>query len=262
MFTRGRTPQVVDARYFDHMITVYRTSDQEQWLLLDPTPRGIPEDAGISFGLRGCTYIPITPWGEGLHQVPDEGWNDTLDICIRGGINLDTQILKGTLTARCNGAPLELVTTLYTQSDDSTLEEMFRRFFGAFSCDSVSFDGETLFMRGEWRARNRDGYLLLPGLREISITGTRIASMLIPAPPDSFKIDAPAFEVLNLYAAVQADSVKLPLPLVTEGYTCSASFWNDSVHICETACISKQNIDILSSLLLRSGTSARTVVLQ
>jgi len=243
------------------MVTVYRTGDGEQWNLLDPTPRGIPRDAGSSFGLRGCTYLPITPWGEGLQQVPTDGWNDTLQIDIAGEIDLEAQLLQGTLTARCSGAPLELVTTLFTQTAGSSVREMFRRFFGAVSCDSVRFDGNVVCMTGGWRARNQDGLLLLPGLREISLSGTRTASMLLPAPPDSFRIDAPAVEVLNLSAVLPSEPLSLPLPVSEDGYTCSLSFQGGTILLRETADITAQNPRILGTLLLRSGTSARTLVM-
>ena len=160
------------------------------------------------------------------------------------------------------GAPLELITTLYKQSNPAVIEEMFRRFFGAVSCDSVLFDGERLVMNGTWKCLSLNNAILLPGLRDVSLPGTRIASMLLPDPPDSFLIDAPAVENLRLSLSFPGSPDSLPEPVNTPGYTCSVTYERDSLILTETADVTDANEHILESLLLRSGTSPRTVVLR
>lgn len=262
MSTSGRTPPVVDTRYFDHMITVYRTTPGEEWKLLDPTPRGLPLNAGHSFGLRGCTYLPIVPGGESLHQVPLAGWNDTLSINLQGELNKDEELITGTLTAESRGVPLELITKLYTQSNPTLLEEMFRRFFGAVECDSVLLQDDLLTMHGKWRASFSEEYLLLPGLRDISHVGTRIASMLLPATPDSFRIDAPAYEILNMRISLNGYMYmpELPDSVGIAGYSCGTRFQDDTLVLMETADVTLSNRNLLETLLLRSGSAQRTVV--
>ncbi len=260
--TGGHTPPVADARYFDHMITVYRNDAGEEWELLDPTPRGLPPGTGYSFGLRGCTYLPMVPEGSGLMQIPSEGWNDTLEMSLRGEFDPAEQLINGTLTAAASGVSLELVWKLYTQSDPSLMEEMFRRFFGAMSCDSVAFTDGLFIMQGSWRASATEGYLLLPGLREISHGGSRIASMLLPAPPDSFRVDAPVVEILNLRVFVDGAAPVLPEAVETPGYNCATDFDNGTVILRETADLTGSNQGILESLLLRAGSAQRTVILQ
>lgn len=260
--TAGQTPSVVDARSFNHMITVYRESPQGSWLLLDPTPRGIPERAGISFGLRGSSYLPVTPWGEDLHDIPVNGWNDTLEITLSGSLDMEEGIITGTLEAVSAGAPLELVTTLFTQSNPTAVGEMFRRFFGAVSCDTVLFDGVTLVMTGTWKSSTQGNRVLLPGLRDVSLSGTRAAAMLLPCQPDSFLLDAPAVEVLNLSITVPGYPDSLPDPVNTEGYSCQLSFHDDLLILTEKADITCGNNQLTESLLLRSGTSWRTVVIR
>ena len=260
--TSGETPSVVDARSFDHMITVYRETGNSDWLLLDPTPGGIPENAGISFGLRGSSYLPITPLGDHLYSIPVLGWDDTLSISLSGNLDTGENTISGTLEAVSAGAPLELITTLYKQSNPAVIEEMFRRFFGAVSCDSVLFDGERLVMNGTWKCLSLNNAILLPGLRDVSLPGTRIASMLLPDPPDSFLIDAPAVENLRLSLSFPGSPDSLPEPVNTPGYTCSVTYERDSLILTETADVTDANEHILESLLLRSGTSPRTVVLR
>lgn len=257
--TYGHTPPVVDSRYFDHMITVYRSQPGEEWELLDPTPQGLPADAGHSFGLRGCTCLPVVPGGASLIHIPLSGWNDSLVIDLQGELFPEEQEIRGRLTASCSGVPLELATKLYTRSDPAVLEDAFRRFFGAVSCDSVSAHGNSFTVHGSWRASSTDEYLLLPGLRELSHAGTRIASMLLPAPPDSFTVDAPAVEVLNLRVYTGGAQPVLSGPVAVEGYTCEARFENGTVFIRETADVTSENRNILESLLQRSGSGQKTV---
>ncbi len=259
--TRGETPSLVDARTFDHMITVYREGPDSLWRLLDPTPRGIPEKAGFSFGLRGCTYLPLVPWGSTLLQVPWEGWNDTLRMDINGTLSLETGMIEGSLTAESSGVPLELITTLYTGSSSSTVKEMARRFFGAVSCSSVSFEDDVLTMEGSWRARILENRLLLPGLREVSLAGTRAASMLLPAPPDSVFIDATTVEILTMEITLPMENVFLPEPVEVPGYSCSLGIDRGIVTLRETASVTNGSGDLTERLLLRAGSGQRTVLL-
>ncbi len=260
--TRGAAPPLVDARYFDHMITVYRTSPGDEWIPLDPTPAGLPHGTGYSFGLRGCSYLPLVPWGEGLHTIPDPQNEDSLVMTLQGDIDMEEGLVRGTLSAYCRGVPLELTAKLFTRSNPAQLEEMFRRFFGAVSCDSVHMEGSTVSLTGSWNAPSEDGYLLLPGLRDISHTGTRLASMLLPAPPDSFRLDAPAAEVLILDLALPSQVASLPLSQDSAGYSCSAGLETGRLLIRETADITSSAEDVTETLLLRSGTGGRTVVLR
>ena len=260
--TTGETAPVVDARSFDHMITVYRNLFDNSWMVLDPTPRGIPISAGASFGLRGSTFLPIIPGGTGLQTIPLNGWNDTLRILVTGELDLNENLITGRLRAVSNGAPLELITTLFTQSGSSAKNEMFRRFFGVLRCDSVFFDGEEVIVEGQWKVLQNGEHLLLPGLREISLHGSRIASMLLPCPPDSFIIDAPAIEILTVSLSVQNTETRLPVSVNIPGYSCEMNYEFGRLVYTETADITNSNANILETLLVRSGTSARIVRLQ
>jgi len=257
--TNGATSPVVDARSFDHMITVYRTPLNDSWIILDPTPRGIPIGAGASFGLRGCTFLPIIPGGTGLQTIPLNGWNDTLSILISGEIDMEENLITGELKAKGYGVPLELITTLFTRSGPSTRNEMFRRFFGALQCDSVFFDGAEVTVHGKWKVFRNSEYLLLPGLRDVSLNGSRIASMLLPCPPDSFHIDAPVTEILRVSLSEFNLECELPTPVRSPGYSCLMEYENGRLVYTETADITNANDGILQTLLVRSGTSARIV---
>ena len=257
--TIGETPPLVDARTFDHMITVYRVPPDTGWTVLDPTPSGLPPGAGFSFGLRGCSYLPLVPGGTDLHTIPMTGWNDTLKIGLTGELNLDENVITGEINASASGAPMELITTLFTQTSPSNRNEMFRRFFGAVSCDSVSFNGKQVTVSGRWKVYRNDELLLLPGLREISLHGTRSASMLLPCPPDSFVIDAPAAEILTVSLVVPPVETMLPDSVSRSGYSCEMKYLYGRLVYTETADITNTNADILETLLLRSGTTSRTV---
>ena len=117
-------------------------------------------------------------------------------------------------------------------------------------------------MHGEWRAPCSGDYLLLPGLRETSHTGTRIASILLPAPPDSFSIDAPAVEILNIEVTLDDIPVQLPDPVNIPGYSCRIDFADETLFLMETADVTLENENILESLLQRSGSGQRTVILR
>ncbi len=260
--TTGETTPVVDARSFDHMITVYRSPIDNSWIILDPTPRGIPLNAGFSFGLRGCTYLPMIPDGTGLQTIPLHGWNDTLSINISGALDLEENLIAGRLTAQASGAPLELITTLFTRSSVSNRNEMFRRFFGAVRCDSVSYNGEMVTIQGQWKVMRNNDLLLFPGLREISLQGSRVASMLIPCPPDSFVIDAPAVEILTVSVSLPVPVLSTPDSVLSPGYSCEMYSDFGRIFYTETADVTNSNDFVLETLLARSGTSARTVRLQ
>jgi len=257
--TGDEAPQYVDARSFDHMITVYRNPPDNSWLLLDPTPRSIPLEAGFSFGLRGCSYLPLVPGGTELETIPVNGWNDTLRMNLTGSLDLNENLITGVLRAESRGTPLELITTIYNQSGPSMMPEMFRRFFGALSCDSVAFNGSVAYVQGTWSVHRSGELLLLPGLREISLPGTRIAAMLLPCPPDSFIIDAPATEILEVSLSFENSAALLPEPLSFPGYSCSMSLFSDTLSFSETADVTNRNSAIIETLLVRSGTEARTV---
>ncbi|PIE52079.1 hypothetical protein CSA37_08470 [Candidatus Fermentibacteria bacterium] len=254
----GETPSLVDGRSFDHMITVYREGDSAPWQLLDPTPEGLPENAGISFGLRGAGYLPVTPSGSQLNRIPVTGWNDTLDISITGTIAGD--LITGTLEAEAFGAPLELVSTLYTRSAPSLVNEMFRRFFGAAECSDVTMSGNKLTVHGTWHLCRTENALLLPGLRDVSLPGTRLASMLLPVLPDSFLPDAPAVEILTITVPSPWPSPVLPEECRTAGYSSSVAFEEGNLILHESADLSAGAEGFSETLYARSGTSARTVV--
>ena len=259
--TVGETPPLVDARSFNHMITVYRHLADNSWEILDPTPRGIPITSGISFGLRGTTFLPMIPGGSELQTIPLNGWNDTLSIFLSGELDLEENIITGNLYAVSNGVPLELITTLFSRSAPNTRNEMFRRFFGAIQCDSVSFNGEEAIVHGQWQVFHNGEYLLLPGLREVSLPGSRTAAMLLPCPPDSFVIDAPATEILRVSLRGLNSGTQLPTSVSFNGYSCEMVFEFGELIYTETADVTNSNTDILNTLLVRSGTSARTLVL-
>ncbi len=257
--TTGETPPLVDARTFDHMLTVYRVPPDTGWTVLDPTPSGLPPGAGFSFGLRGCTYLPLIPGGTDMHTIPLNGWNDTLRINLTGELDMEENVITGEINASAHGVSLELITTLFTQTSPLNRNEMFRRFFGAVSCDSVSFNGTEVIVSGKWKVYRNDEMLLLPGLREISLHGSRSASMLLPCPPDSFVIDAPASEILTVSLVVPQIETLLPEPVHSTGYSCEMSYRYGRLVYTETADITNTNTDILETLLVRSGTSSRTV---
>ena len=259
--TVGETPPFVDARSFDHMITVYRNPVDNSWEILDPTPQGIPISSGVSFGLRGTTFLPMIPGGTELQTIPLNGWNDTLSIFLSGELDLEKNIITGNLHAAGNGVPLELITTLFSRSAPNMRNEMFRRFFGAIRCDSVSFHGEEAVVYGQWQVFRNGGYLLLPGLREVSLPGSRTAAMLLPCPPDSFVIDAPATEILRVSLSGLNSGTQLPLSVSLHGYSCEMDFEFGELIYTEIADITNSNTDILNTLLVRSGTTARTLVL-
>ncbi len=260
--TYRQSAVVVDARSFDHMVTVYKNGTDNEWIVLDPTPEGLPSEAGFSFGLRGCSFLPVVPGGSGLEQIPIENWNDTLRMTLTGNLDMEQEVITGTLRVVSNGVALELITTLFTQSLPSARKEMFRRFYGALLCDSVSFQNGEVVFEGQWRVYSSENNILLPGLRELSLHGTRVASMILPCPPDSFVIDAPATEILQVSLSLDESwDIQLALPVNLQGYSCEMLYESGTLFYTETADITDSNSEILETLLVRSGTSQRIVKL-
>ncbi len=255
--TTGGLPGLVGSRSFDHMVVAIPQG--EGFRVLDPSARGVAD--GHSYGLRGTRFLPLTPWGSSLQTIPVEGWEDTLKLVFTG--TLGDGSISGTLHATASGAPAELLFTIMERSHESYRNTLLSRFFGAESLSAVSGTGDTLAVTGEWSAPGGEGAILLPGLRDFCLPGTRAAHLLIPACPDGIELDAPAFESLVMVLARNGRELVPPLPVTAEGYSCSITLHGDTLFLRETARILPLRPEperILPTLLIRSGSSARTVL--
>ncbi|MFO7626778.1 MAG: hypothetical protein R6V62_05935 [Candidatus Fermentibacteraceae bacterium] len=255
--TTGGIPGLVGSRSFDHMVVA--VPHGEGFRVLDPSAKGVAD--GHSYGLRGTRFLPLTPWGTPLQSIPVDGWEDSLKLVLMG--TLGDGFVSGSLTVTASGAPAELLGTIMERSHDAYRITLLSRFFGAESISAVSSAGDTLFISGEWSAPGGEGAVLLPGLRDIAFPGTRAAHLLIPACPGSIELDAPAHESLTMVLAHNGRAVIPPAPVTTDGYSCSISIHGDSLFMRETARVLPLRPEpgrILETLLLRSGSSARTVL--
>jgi hypothetical protein len=256
--TTGGIPGLVGSRSFDHMVVA--VPDGDGFRVLDPSARGVAD--GHSYGLRGTRFLPLTPWGTPLQTIPSDGWDDRLTLVLTGSLGEGT--VSGTLSATASGAPAELLSTIMERSHDAYRNTLLSRFFGASSLSAVAGEGDTLMLSGEWSAPAGEGAVLLPGLRNMAFPGTRAAHLLIPACPDGIELDAPALESLTMILALDGRSVVPPAPVAGGGYSCAVSIRGDSLFMHETASVlplHPEPVRILETLLLRSGTAARTVLI-
>jgi transglutaminase-like putative cysteine protease len=256
--TRGQTPGLVGSRSFDHMVVVI--PDGEGFTVLDPSVRGLV--SGHSYGLRGTTYLPLTRWGSPLQTIPAHGWSDRLSMVLRGA--LEEGAVRGVLSVSAVGAPAELLSTIMDRVPGPHRNMMFGRFFGADSVFSVRGEAEALEVEGKWLAPAAGGIIILPGLRDIALPGTRSAFLLIPRAPGKPRLDSPADEELTLRLHLRGRQVVTPSPVDMEGYSCSITITADTLVMRETALAGPLFPDpetIRKTLILRSGTSGRTVIL-
>lgn len=254
--TAGGVSGLVGSRSFDHMVVAVPAGSGFQ--LLDPSVMGVT--AGYSYGLRGARFLPLTPEGSAQQTIPLEGWNDSITLDLWG--ELGEGVFAGVLSVTASGAPEELLRTILERVPDAHRNMMIGRFFGALTVSSVTERGDTLLVRGEWSAPFEDDCLLLPGLRDVSLSGTRAAFLLVPRLPERIRLDAPARETLTVRLLLGETRVALPRPLSQAGYSCSLSVRGDTLVMLEKAAVAPMFPDpatIRETLLLRSGSAARTV---
>lgn len=257
--TTGSAPGLVGSRSFNHMVVV--TPSEGGFRVLDPSVMGVAD--GHSYGLRGTRFLPLTAAGSPLQTVPLEGWDDRLSLALTG--RLDGGVIRGTLEVRASGAPEELLRTIVERVPEPHRNTLIARFFQALSVSSVTGQGDSMLVEGEWSAPLEDGFLLLPGLRELSLSGTRAAHLLVPRLPEGIRLDAPADESLIITLALGGAQAVLPEPVTGRGYSCSLRVHADTLVMSERAGILPLLPDpaiIRETLLLRSGSSQRTVVLR
>lgn len=256
--TSGGEGGLVGSRSFDHMVVALPRGDA--FSILDPSVRGV---RGHSYGLRGAAFLPLTPRGAALQRVPLEGWNDSLLLALEG--SLEGETLRGTLTVSASGAPGELVHTLLERVPGEHLNTMMARFLGALEVTSAELQGDTLRVEGSWSAPSEDGAVLLPGLRDIALPGTRAAFLLLPRMPRHPRLDSPAVERLLLRVVLKGTAAIVPEEVVGARYSCRWRVLGDTLEMTESAAVAPILPDpeiIRKTLLLRSGSAQRTVLLR
>ncbi len=259
LHTGGGTPGLVGSRSFDHMVVAVPSGEGYQ--VLDPSVAGVT--AGHSYGLRGARYLPLTPSGSQLETIPAEGYRDSISLHLSG--RLDQGAVSGLLTATASGAPGELLTTILERVPLAHRNLMMGRFFGAARVDSVTVRNDTVLVAGAWSAPVEQGCLLLPGLRDISLSGTRAAFLLLPRLPGRIRLDAPACEILDITLILGNCRASVPAPVGRGGYSCSLSVRGDTLSMVEKAAVAPMYPDpetIRETLLWRSGSAPRTVRLR
>lgn len=255
----GGTPGLVGSRSFNHMVVA--VPQDTGFTVLDPSVRGLSH--GHSYGLRGARFLPLTPEGAPLQTIPVDGWDDRLVMTLRGA--LEGESLEGELRVHASGAPAELLSTILERVPGAYRSLMFKRFFGASSVTSVEAGEDTLVVKGSWSAPGSRGAHILPGLRDISLPGTRAAFMLIPRMPEVPRLDSPAREELELLIHTGGRTLRLPSPIDSPGYSCSLFIRGDTLVLRETALVGPlfpSPDRIRETLLLRSGTRGRTVIFE
>jgi hypothetical protein len=255
--TSGGTGGLVGSRSFDHMVVAVPW--ENGYHILDPSVKGV---RGHSYGLRGAAFLPLTPRGSSLQRVPLEGWNDSITFTLEG--SLDDGALRGTMTVSASGAPGELVNTLVERVPLEHLNLMMARFLGASEVTSAEFLNDTLRVAGSWSTPSDDRAVLLPGLRDVALPGTRAAYLLLPRMPAHPRLDSPAAERLVLRVALNGSAARVPGDVSGAGYTCRWRLLGDTLEMTESAFIAPILPDpetIGETLLLRSGSAQRTVLL-
>lgn len=216
------------SRSFDHMLVALAGPGGDT-LFLDPVNQMAAD--GYTYTLRGREYLPLTAEGSPTGRFPDRGEGDTLRIRIAGGLDPEAGILEGEITAEFSGSAEELFRYMLSSVSADRSHLLLQRLFGALPSSALIIEGDPsspgsslrVTGQGRWRVMQVFGEgsvtLILPGLANIDLVGSRASAFLMPDFREQLFVETPytALLVLRIGNLPAGDPV-LPEPVVMEGY--------------------------------------------
>jgi len=267
------------SRSFDHMLVALAGSPGDT-LFLDPT-RPVP-DPGFTYTLRGREYLPLVPGGAAVRRFPETITGDTLLVFIKGTLDTSRSVISGNLEVRFAGAAEELFRSMLSSVDGSARVELLSRLFGEAGGSGLSLEGDPSDLlsdisvrgTGTWDCRSVDTdrglYLLLPGLQQIDLAGSRAVAYLLPELGRELMVETPYTAVLEIELAGMAGvRTPLPEPVEIEGYRAGVTLAGDTLRMREVLSLSPTYPDpgAETSVLREAATASldcgpRTLVLE
>lgn len=258
-------------RDFDHMVVILREGDG--LAVLDPSTTSHTTRCGM--GLRGLPVLPVAPWCEGYVTIPEEG-GDTLSIGMRLALASDLSVLEGGFEAGMTGAVDEVWRNMLERVPADRWPELCEALFGADPASSLEVAGDPLDPLTELSVGGRivfraeaaggDGSLglVLPGLLEASVMGSRLSALLLarddgrPAGPDT-----PMLEILEATLELPAGLVPEAGPgRSVEGYSLACSTEGGSVRWSECCDLTSGSPAVLRErVAARCSISGRLIIL-
>ncbi len=231
------------SRSFDHMLVALAGAGGDT-IFLDPVNQMTAD--GYTYSLRGREYLPLTPEGSPLRRFPDRGEGDTLRIRITGVLDPGAGILEGEMTAVFSGSAEELFRYMLSSVPGHSVHLLLQRLFGALPPSTLTIEGDpssphsTLRITGEGRWRlmsvSREGAitLVLPGLADTDLVGSRASAFLMPGFREHLFVETPYTAVLELRVGrLPAGEPVLPEPVEMNGYGLEVSIRGDTLALDE-----------------------------
>lgn len=224
----GNIGPLPGSRSFDHMLVALAGPGGDT-LFLDPVNQMAAD--GYTYMLRGREYLPLTPEGSPPRVFPDRGDADTLRIRIRGGLDLEAGILEGELNATFSGSAEELFRYMLSSVSADRIQPLLQRLFGALPSSVLTIEGDPaspssplrVTGQGRWRVMSvfaqGTATLILPGLANIDLVGSRASAFLMPAFREQLVVETPYTALLELRAGnLPTGFPVLPEAVAMEGY--------------------------------------------
>jgi transglutaminase-like putative cysteine protease len=258
-------------RDFDHMVVILREGDELS--VLDPSTTSHTTRSGM--GLRGLPVLPVAPWCEGYITIP-EGGGDTLSIVMHLALASDLSVLEGDFAAGMTGAVDEVWRNMLERVPAARWPELCEALFGADPASSLEVAGDPLdplaalsvsgriVFRAE-TARGGDTLgLVLPGLLEASVMGSRLSALILarsdgrPAGPDT-----PMLETLEAALELPAGLVPEVAPgRSVDGYSLGSSAEGGSVRWGESCDLTSGSpAELRDRVAARCSVSGRLILL-
>lgn len=270
-------PALAGSRSFDHVL-VSVPIDDGRTIFLDPTLPGASD--GFTYTLRGARYLPLTREGSAMMHFPEpEPGSDLLDIHISGVLDGEDMTVSGELIVRFSGAAEELFGSMFASVPDSSRGSLLETLFGCGDGSTLSLTGDPLdpltsmTVTGSacWPLRSvvweGGEALLLPGLAEIDLVGSRASAYILPEAIDHVFVETPYRCDLSLSISALPEGVILPPSEVLEGYGINMRMENGSLVMEESVSMLPMipgpgELDVLrEALAARLSGRWRTVVL-
>jgi hypothetical protein len=185
------------------------TGDGE-YLFLDATAPG--SGSGLDSGYRGLRYLALTDPGSGMEVFPDPPSGDTLCITVEGVLSRSPDRVIGDVTIRTSGSVEDLYRSMLGRVPAERWPELLDLLTGAVPGSGSwtvpdPLDTSVPFVISgtcTWSAPTLDipegTAYSLPGLQEMSLTGTRTAALLLPVElsDHGIRLQTPVLESLDM----------------------------------------------------------------
>jgi transglutaminase-like putative cysteine protease len=266
--TNGLPDPLVGSRSFNHLLVGVELPEGEL-SLLDPTATDVSE--GVGSGLRGRRFLALTDPGSILERFPDPLYGDSLLILFNGILDSAEETIFGELELRATGAVDEIFRSMLLRTEPERRSELLDVLTGAIPGSGIwqipdpAPNHERLVISGNagWSTpilQLHEGTAVsIPGLKEFSLLGTRIAAYLLPEELSNhgIRISSPMFERLEATITGFDGSPAIPEPFHSGAYSLLITSCVDTLRIFEECRLLPSNPDSVTLSAILTGLDAR-----